>query len=271
MITPGGFSSAHHVMNDETFRNSVCDIELCVGQGIGDPDDDDTDWDLTMHYIINGSFRSDFLILVEQAQHVKKVNIVSPCIPSDATIIDEINIKCAWRKVVVDAFAAMTSPKGFKLKMFELGSNEGFLTPIQLLASISKTSNVFSKLTNLSLYNIVEDDEEEKRLTTPSNTIAPTQVLADFITLAPKLVRLEHLGQGPESVRFDQIPHHLPLAPPLTEVVLCSLTVSETVLIRGLKLIFKTLNRLSGRYRTVEWHLADHLHIHAKETMSKIS
>jgi hypothetical protein len=41
-ITYGGFNSAHHILNDETFRNSVWDIELDFEHDIEDPDDDDT-------------------------------------------------------------------------------------------------------------------------------------------------------------------------------------------------------------------------------------
>jgi hypothetical protein len=266
MITPGGFSSAHHIMDDDTFRNSVCDIELHVGRGIGGPNDNDTDWDLTTDYIMDGIFESDFSVLVERAQLVKKVNILSPCIPSDATIEDEENINYGWQNVVMDAFAAMATPTGFQLKTFELGSNEGISTPIHLLENIPKASAIFAELTELCLYNLAEGEETEddydhdnEQLMPTSSTMISTRTLASFLALAPKLSKLEYIGDDAGSVRLNQIPHSLPQLPPLTEIILCSVVITEMVLIGGLKKLFKTLNRLSlenialifGTWRTI--------------------
>jgi hypothetical protein len=161
MITPGGFDSAHHIMGEDIFRNSVCDIELHVGRGIGDPDEDDTDWDLTTDYIMADGFRTDFWKVTKRAQRMKKVNIVSPCFPSDAMGEDRSNIILGWRKVVVDALEAMSHPEGFQLTTFELGSNEGIPTPIHLLASIPKASTIFGELTELSLYNFIEEEDDD--------------------------------------------------------------------------------------------------------------
>jgi hypothetical protein len=89
--------------------------------------------------------------------------------------------------------------------------------------------------------------------------MAPTRTLHSCLALAPKLARLEYLGDDYNSITFEQIPYSPTQLPPLTEVILCCVDINETALIGGLWILCKTLNRLalenvelvSGSWRTV--------------------
>jgi hypothetical protein len=251
-LTRGGFDNAHHIMDDDTFRNNVRGIELNFARNVveehGPNNEIEATGDLDAGYVMDGTFKSDFLALLNRFHEVGKVCITSPLLPiHDTEDLDEV-MNRGWRKLALDALAAIATCKTIHLKEFALGRNEGLPITVQDLASISEASITFSELTRLSLYGILENASGE----------SPT-ILADLLASAPKLAKLDFQGDVVDYVKLDYIPINLTHLPPITELRLSKFFVTEESLLKGLELLGETLHILSmetvelctGTWRTI--------------------
>jgi hypothetical protein len=238
MLTRGGFDNAHHVMDDDTFRNHARGIELYFARNVveehGPSNEIEATGDLDTDYVMDGTFKSDFLALLKRSYQVRKVCITSPLLPiHDTENLGEV-MNRGWRKLALDALAAIATCKTIHLREFTLGRNEGLPITVQDLASISEASLIFSKLTKLSLYGILENASGE----------SPT-ILADLLASAPKLAKLDLQGDVVDYVKLDYVPIHLTHLPPVTELRLSKFIMSEELLLQGLELLRETLCILS--------------------------
>jgi hypothetical protein len=264
LLTPGGFDNVRHILDNETFRNSVRGIKLCFTRNVVEehgPNDHkiQTTGDCDTGYILDGAFKSDFLALLDRANQVTKVSILSPRFSIHDTEDSEENMSCGWRILTLHALTAMATSQTLHLKEFALGSNEGLSIPVQDLASIPEASMIFSELTKLSLSGILENACGES-----------PKILADLLARAPKLAKLDCHGDIFGYIKLDHIPNNPIHLPPLTELKLSKITMTEEVLVKGLESLHGTLHKLSlknleicaGTWKTVFESMRKTLRLH---------